>query len=157
MEYITEKPTVEEMNSLIEDYGSPKFKTMEYNFSEKVHENDLNVKGEAVIRIRKDQKIVGVRHKGGKRFVLPQGRIIKEEEILHGAKREALEETGFHVNITRLREIRKVIFQFKNCVLERWFFLFNAEILEGEPKPKDKDEIEEVKFLEKVPMKSDLY
>lgn len=157
MEYITEKPTVEEMNSLIKDYGSPKFKTMEFNFLEKVHENDLNVKGEAVIRIRKDQKIVGVRHKNGERFVLPQGRIFQEENIIVGAKREALEETGFHVNITKLREIRKVIFQFKNCVLERWFFLFNAEVVEGEPIPEDKEEIEEVKFLDKVPMKTDLY
>lgn len=156
---IVEKPDDEELKFLLENYGSPRWSDKEVHFPEKVYKGDYSeCKGEAVIRIRNEEgKTCGVRHFEGTRFVMPQGRVWKDESFVDGVEREALEETGLEVEVLSLKEIRRLEIKFKNELLERWNFLFECEITGGFPEPNDTDEIEEVDFFEEVPWKSELY
>lgn len=155
---ITEKPSIEEMSKLMDEYGPPVLTERLVHLDDIEYENDYpECKGEAVIRIIKDDKIVGVKHRGGKNYVLPQGRVWEDEKFDEGVKREAYEETGFEVNITSFKEIRRLQIKFNNEILERWYLLFEAEILEGRGEPQDTDEVEDVDFFKDVPWKHELY
>ncbi len=144
-----ERPEEGEMQELYDEFGKPEIKEEEVSLTSLEYTGDYPpCKGEAVLEIHKDRKIVGVRHKGGDKFVLPMGRIWKDESILEGAKREAKEETGLEVDIKELKEIWKVDFQFSNAELERWHLLFRAEATGEKLKPEDEEEIAEVGLFE---------
>ncbi|MFP4051710.1 MAG: NUDIX domain-containing protein [Thermoplasmata archaeon] len=103
---IIEKPSNEELKNLIEKYGTPVLTEREVHTDDVTYKNDyLECKGEGVIKIIKDDKIAGVKHTGGKVYVLPQGRIRKDEKFDEGIKREALEESGFDIKLTALKEV----------------------------------------------------
>lgn len=144
-----EKPDEEELEELFQKFGEPEIKEEEVSLSALEYTGDYpDCKGEAVLEIVKDGKIVGVRHLRGEKFVLPMGRVWKSEHFVEGAKREAREETGLEVDLQGLDEIRKVLFHFSNAELERWHLLFKAEAVGGELEPEDKEEIAEVKLFE---------
>ncbi len=144
-----ERPEEEEMQELYNKFGEPEIKEEKVSLTSLDYTGDYPpCKGEAVLEISKDGKVIGVRHKGGEKFVLPMGRIWKDESILEGAKREAKEETGLEVDIKEFGEIRMVHFQFSNAELERWHLLFQAEALGGELKPEDEEEIAEAQLFE---------
>jgi len=144
-----EKPDDEELQALYREFGQPEIKEEDVSLSALEYKGNYpDCKGEAVLIIRKENGIVGVRHQGGEKFVLPMGRVWKDEGFIEGAKREAVEETGLQVEVTSLKEIRKVKFKFSNTELERWHLLFEAEIREGNLKPEDQEEIEEAKLFE---------
>ncbi len=144
-----EKPEDEELQELYRRFGEPDIKEEEVSLSALEYKGDYpDCKGEAVLEIKKNNKIVGVRHLGGEKFVLPMGRVWESEDFIEGAKREAVEETGLGVELKSLKEVRKVIFEFSNAKLKRWHLLFEAEAVDGELEPQDKEEIEEVKLFE---------
>ncbi|MEF8832805.1 MAG: NUDIX hydrolase [Candidatus Thermoplasmatota archaeon] len=144
-----ERPNEEELEELYQKFGEPEIKEEEVSLSALEYKGDYpDCKGEAVLQIKKEDKIVGVKHQGGEKFVLPMGRVWKNEEFIEGAKREAEEETGLQIEIVSLEEVRKVRFEFSNAELERWHLLFEAEEVGEELKPKDTEEIEEVKLFE---------
>ncbi len=152
-----QRPSEEEFSEVVEKYGLPRLTQREIYFNFEF-EDELECKGEAVLEIKDDAgSIVGVKHKGGNRSVLPQGRIEKGETIIQGVKREALEETGFEIEIKRFKEVRDVDIEFADELLNRWYLLFTCEICGGTPIPQDKNEVEEVAFFEEVPWKMDLY
>lgn len=154
---IIQRPSDDEFSKVVKKYGLPKLthKELHLNFEFK---EDLECNGEAVLEIIDEQgSKVGIRHKGGTKFVLPQGRIEKSETIIQGVKREALEETGFEINIKDFKEVRDLDIEFSNEILNRWYLLFVCEICGGGPEPLDKEEIEDVAFFEEVPWKMDLY
>ncbi|MFW5945746.1 MAG: NUDIX hydrolase [Candidatus Natronoplasma sp.] len=144
-----EKPDDEELQELYRKFGEPEIKEEEVSLSALEYKGDYpECKGEAVLEIKRDNKVVGVRHRRGEKFVLPMGRVWKDESFVEGTKREAVEETGLEVELKSLKEVRKVTFEFSNAELERWHLLFEAEAVGGELEPKDKEEIEEVKLFE---------
>ncbi len=155
---ITEKPSNEEISKLMDEYGPPVLTERLVHLDEIKYENDYpDCKGEAVIKIIKGDKIAGVKHSGGQKYVLPQGRVWKKEDFDEGVRREAYEETGFEVEIISFKEIRRLQIKFQNELLERWYLLFEAKILEGKPEPQDTDEIEDVDFFKDIPWKHELY
>ena len=144
-----EKPDDKEMQDLYRKFGEPEIKEEEVSLYALEYKGDYpDCKGEAVLEIKRDNKMVGVRHSGGEKFVLPMGRIWESEDFIEGAKREAVEETGLEVELKSLKEIRKAIFEFSNDELKRWHVLFEAKAVGGELEPKDKEEIEEAKLFE---------
>ena len=144
-----ERPDDEELQALYQKFGEPEIKEEEVSLSSLEYKGDYpECKGEAVLEIKKDNKIVGVRHSAGEKFVLPMGRVWKSEDFIEGAKREAKEETGLQVEIESFEEMRKVRFEFSNTELERWHLLFEAEISDGNLKPEDQKEIEEAKLFD---------
>lgn len=155
---IIEKPSNEEISRLMDEYGAPILTERQVHFEDITYKNDYpECKGEGVIKITKDNKIAGVKHTGGQKYVLPQGRVWKDEDFDEGVKREAYEETGFQIVITSFKEIRRLQIKFKNELLERWYLLFEANIVGGNPEPQDTEEIEDVDFFEDVPWKHELY
>lgn len=156
--YKREKPSYQELKELIEEYGEPTIYYLTKDMDTMELTDDYPAcKGEAVIKIMRDGKVVGVKHRGGEQFVLPQGRVWETEGFIEGFKREASEETGFKVSVDEFHEIRKIVYEFSNAHLERWHLLFSADITGGEPVPKDSEEIEEVGFFDEVPWKHTLY
>jgi len=144
-----EKPSDEELQDLYRKFEEPEIKKEEVSLSALEYKGDYpDCKGEAVLLIIKENKIVGVRHQRGEKFVLPMGRVWKDESFIEGAKREAKEETGLQIEIKSFEEIRKVIFEFSDTKLERWHLLFESEAVGGNLKPEDEEEIEEVKLFE---------
>ncbi|MGM0406146.1 MAG: NUDIX hydrolase [Thermoplasmatota archaeon] len=155
---IIERPEKEEFAGLVREYGVPKLKQKEIHFNFDYEDDYPECKGEAVLEILNEEGLrVGVKHREGTIYVLPQGRVMTSEPFIDGAKREALEETGFDVEILTLKEVRTVDIQFTNELLNRWYFLFECVISGGSPEPEDKDEIGSVDFFEEVPWKMDLY
>ncbi|MFO7791573.1 MAG: NUDIX hydrolase [Candidatus Saliniplasma sp.] len=144
-----EKPDDDELEELYRKFGKPEIKEEEVSLTALEYKGDYpDCKGEAVLMICKKCNTIGVRHKGGERFVLPMGRVWESEGFVEGAKREAKEETGLQIEIVSLDEIRKARFEFSNAELERWHLLFEAESIGGNLKPEDKEEIEEAKLFE---------
>ncbi len=140
-----ERPEERELEELFSRFSEVDVKEEKVELKNLLYQRDYrDCKGEAVIKIKKGEEIIGVRHRGGERFVLPMGRVWESEEFVEGGKREAKEETGLDVSITDLLEIKKVTFEFSNDSLERWHFLFEGERLDGEMGADDEDEIEEV-------------
>ncbi|MFW6040564.1 MAG: NUDIX hydrolase [Thermoplasmatota archaeon] len=135
---------------MFEIYNPPRFFEGELHLNDIFYKEDYPpCKGEVVLQIiNKDGLMAGVRHRGGERFVLPQGRVYETESFIEGAKREAIEETGFEIEIDDFKVIKRNIIEFSNEIIERWYLLFTATIVGGAPKPKDKDEIEEISFFE---------
>ncbi len=144
-----ERPEEEELEELYEELGVPEIKEEEVSLTSLEYTGDYPpCKGEAVLEIHKDGKVVGVRRPGGEGFVLPMGRVWKSESFVEGAKREAKEETGLEVDIVDFKEIRKAHFQFSNAELERWHLLFRAEATGEKLKPEDEEEIAEADLFE---------
>ncbi len=144
-----ERPSQEELESLYEEYGKPEVKEEEVQLTSLEYKGDYpECKGEAIIEIIEDDKLVGVRHQNGEEFVLPMGRVWESEDFSEGVKREAKEETGLDIELESLEEIRKVRFSFSNEKLERWQLLFRAYVLEGDLKPEDEEEIAEAKLID---------
>ncbi len=144
-----EKPDDEELQSLYQKFGEPEIKKEEVSLSYSQYKGDYpECKGEAVLEINKDDEVVGVRHSGGEKFVLPMTRVWKDETFLEKAKRSAEEETGLQVEVKSLKEIRKVKFEFSNTDLERWHLLFEAEIMQGNLEVQDTNQIEEAKLFD---------
>ncbi len=144
-----EKPNEEELERLYQKYGEPDIKEDEVKLSSLEYTEDYpDCKGEAVIEILKDGKVVGVKHAKGGKFVLPMGRVWEKEEFVEGAMREAREETGLNIDLKDLKEIRKVRFYFSNAELIRWHLLFEAEAVGGKLEPEDKEEIAESKLID---------
>ncbi|MFP4000878.1 MAG: NUDIX hydrolase [Candidatus Natronoplasma sp.] len=144
-----EKPSDEELEELYRKFGEPEIKEEEVSLSALEYKGDYpDCKGEAAFEIKKENKVVGVMHSGGEKYVLPMGRIWKDEGFIEGSKREAREETGLNIEIKALREIRKVKYEFSNVELKRWHLLFEAEEVGGELNPEDPDEIEEAELFE---------
>ena len=144
-----EKPGDKELQELYRKFGEPEIKEEEVSLSALEYKEDYpKCKGEAVLEINKDDEVVGVRHPGGEKFVLPMGRVWECEDFIEGAKREAKEETGLEVSITDLKEIRKVLFHFSKAELQRWHLLFEAEATGGKLEPEDEDEIADAGLFE---------
>ncbi|MBS3782297.1 MAG: hypothetical protein KGY66_07190 [Candidatus Thermoplasmatota archaeon] len=144
-----EKPSEEELEDIYQRFGDPEIKEEEIILSTLKYQGDYpECKGEVALLIRNKGKIVGIKHQGGEKFVLPMRRVWKDEEIIKKAEREAKEKTGFEIEIKSLKEIRKVRFEFSNEELERWHFLFEAESIGGNLEPEDMEGIEEAKLLE---------
>lgn len=145
----TEKPEEDELKELYRRYGEPDIKEEEVSLASLEYTGDYpDCKGEAVLLIDKEDRIVGVRHHRGEKFVLPMGRVWEKEDFVEGAKREAREETGLDVDLKGLKEIRKVLFHFSNAELERWQLLFEAEAVSGKLEPEDEEEIAEAKLFD---------
>jgi len=146
-----EKPDDEELEVLYRKFEEPEINEEEVRLSALEYKGDYpDCKGEAVLEINRDNKVVGVRHSGGEKFVLPMGRVWESEDFIEGAKREAVEETGLEVELKSLKEIRKVIFEFSNEELERWHLLFESEAVGGELEPQNKEEIAEAKLMDGI-------
>ncbi len=144
-----ERPGEEELEELYSDFEEPEVKKEEVTLSSLEFTGDYpDCKGEAVIEIAKDDKVVGVKHARGEKFVLPMGRVWEKEDFVEGAKREAREETGLEVDLKGLKEIRKVLFHFSNAELERWHLLFEAESVGGKLEPEDEEEIAEARLFD---------
>ncbi|MFO7991729.1 MAG: NUDIX hydrolase [Thermoplasmata archaeon] len=156
--YTLERPSWDELEELIERYGEPFIIFWGYDMKDIEYVDDYPpCKGEAVLEIIDEDKVVGVRHRGGNEFVLPMGRVWESEGFMEGAVREAKEETGFDVELLEFKEIRKLEFTFSNAILERWHLLFTAQVIGGEGVPLDKYEIEEVKLMDDVPWATEYY
>jgi len=141
----TERPSDEEMKELIEVYGPPSFKErqvhledLEYNYEK------LDSKGEAVIEVKKDGKVLAVKTED-ERYVLPRGKVSGDEDLIEGAKRIVFEKTNLEVEVISLKEISRIQIKFSDELVERWCFLFETEIIEV-PDEKFKD----VRFLSEV-------
>ncbi len=144
-----EKPDEEELEELYQKFGEPEIKEEEVSLTNLEYTGDYpDCKGEAVLLISKEDKIVGVKHQAGGKFVLPMGRVWESEDFIEGAKREGKEETGLDIEIKSFDEIRKVRYDFSNDELERWDLLFSCEVTGGEPQPEDEEEIAEAKLFD---------
>lgn len=142
-----EKPDDEELEDLYRKFGEPPIKKEKIELSAIEYKGNYpDCKGEAVLEIKKNEKLVGVRHSGGEKFVLPMGRVWESEEFIEGAKREAKEKTGLEVELKSLKEIKEVLFKFSNAELKRWHLLFEAEAVDGNLEVED--EIAEVKLFD---------
>ncbi len=156
--YKLERPSWEELEILIEEYGDPFVIFWRYDMKEIEYVDDHPpCKGEAVLKMFHEDMLVGVRHRGGEKFVLPMGRVWDSESFVEGAVREAKEETGFDIELLKFEEIRKLEFTFSNAILERWHLLFTARVINGDGIPRDKDEIEGVKLMDDVPWATEFY
>ncbi len=144
----TERPSDEELKELIEVYGPPSFKERQVHLEGVEYKADKQEsKGKAVIEVKKDGMVAGVRSRDGKKYVLPQGDVSVDEGFVEGARRICYEETGVEVKIIRLKEIRRIQIKYFDELVERWYFLFETERIEEELKKK---EFEGIKFLEEV-------
>jgi len=144
-----ERPEDEDLEELFDRFGEPEIKEEDVSLTSLDYTGDYpDCKGEAVIGIVKDDKVVGVKHAEGGEFVLPMGRVWEKEDFVEGAKREAREETGLEVDLKDLKEIRRVLFHFSNAELERWHLLFEAEAVGGKLEPEDEEEIAEAKLFD---------
>ncbi|MEF8873715.1 MAG: NUDIX hydrolase [Candidatus Thermoplasmatota archaeon] len=143
-----EKPDEDELEELYQKFGEPEIKEEKVSLTNLEYTGDYpDCKGEAVLLISKEDKIVGVRHHRSEKFVLPMGRVWESEDFVEGAKREGKEETGLDIEINSLDEIRKVRYDFSNDELERWDLLFGCEVVEGKPQPEDEEEIAEAELF----------
>lgn len=147
----TERPTDEELKELIEVYGPPSFKKRQVYLNSLDYDiEEVDSKGEVIVEIKKDEKIAGVRSKDEKRYVLPQGKVLANEDFIEGTKRVVFEKTHFRINIIRLKEIRRIQIKFSDELVERWYFLFETELRGSDSEQKD------VKFLDEVPQEEPL-
>ncbi len=145
----TERPTDEEMKELIEVYGPPSFKERQVHLEDFEYEAEgLESKGEVVVEVKKRGKVLGVRSED-EGYVLPQGKVCSDENLIEGAKRIAFEKTNFKVEVIRLKEISRRQIKFSDELVERWYFLFESELVED----RDVEKSNDVKFLSKVPQK----
>lgn len=92
--------------------------------------------------IQKDDKFLLVEENNGK-YNFPMGNLEDNESILQGAKREALEETGFKVDILSLRNILHI----KRGDFHLTKFLFHADIKSQEQE--DLHETNSIKWVTK--------
>jgi len=141
----TERPSDEEMKELIEVYGPPSFKERQVHLEDLEYEDEkLESKGDVVIEVKKDGKVLGVRTEDEK-FVLPQGKVSSDEGLIEGAKRIVFEKTNLKVEVISLKEISRTQIKFSDELVERWCFLFETEIIEGTD-----EKFKDVKFLDEV-------
>lgn len=98
----------------------------------------------------KDGSLVFVRKKWG--WFIPKGGIEIQEDIEDAAIREAKEETGLEIRLTRLKAIYHQIFYSSLGTLKRMAFVFIGQKVSGRFDDRlDKNEILEVKSFRKIP------
>ena len=152
MRITVERPKEEEIHHLFGKYGEPVVRELSFDLRERDEKEDYpKCIGGCTIIARAEKGIVLVRHRGSPIFHLPGGRILEGETIEEGALREAWEETGLTVELTDMPELHKCQYLFKNWNLERWVFVFVADVVSGDPNPRDREEISEVAVFKRLP------
>lgn len=98
----------------------------------------------AGVVIRRDDEVLLVKDSG--RWSLPRGTSEPGEPLWEAARREAEEETGFHVSVKGVAFVSEAVFPQSQKWSPQLHVYFEAEIIDGSIDSRDPD-IEEVKFV----------
>lgn len=145
-----ERPSDAEMNRLLEKYGRIRRRIVDWDMRHLDERGDWPpCHGEVVLLVRdREGRLVAARKRESEHYQLPMGRIQPGESIEEAARREALEETGWSVEVDEVAALHRVRIHFRAWELERWFFIVLCRPQDDGGTPTDTEEIAEVKLIQ---------
>lgn len=147
---VVETPSPEERGALASTFQAPEAVDTDDDLSGREEPRDYGpCKGQVSVVIRgPDGEVVLVRKQGSTDWGLPTGKVRPDETFDDAARREAWEETGLRVRPARLLRHGTMTTEFRTWRNVRYYAVFLANSERATPEPRDRDEIQEARWME---------